>query len=156
MLLIAYCWLLSLYPVSYRDKFGKEMRWVFCEARGQLGAAATEKIRFYQREFLGILLGAFRAHFDRVFGLQIPARRFDMQGQFRFPRSTVFLMVVIFAGVLLAIAKAGSVAGGSVWPPLVSVLVFMVLSTCTVAALVWGILHSVRRSGVDRLENLNK
>ena len=33
-------------------------------------------------------------------------------------------------------------------------LVFMLLSMGTVAAAVWGVLHGLRRSGVDRLENL--
>jgi hypothetical protein len=80
-----------------------------------------------------------------------------MQPQFRFPRSTVFLMLVIFAGVLLTIAKAASVAGdksGVAWQFWVPVLVFMLLTTCTAAAVVWGILHVLRRSGVHRLENL--
>jgi uncharacterized membrane protein YhaH (DUF805 family) len=66
-------------------------------------------------------------------------------------------MVVIFAGVVLTIAKASSIAGdtvGSVWPSLISVLVFMLLTMCTAAAVVWGILHSLRRSGVHRLENV--
>jgi hypothetical protein len=81
-----------------------------------------------------------------------------MQSQFRFPRSTVLLMLVILAGVVLAIAEASSVAGdtlGSAWRSLVSVLVFMLLIMCTATAFVCGILHSLRRSGVHRLENIN-
>ncbi|MGA8215454.1 MAG: hypothetical protein WB799_17790 [Candidatus Sulfotelmatobacter sp.] len=81
-----------------------------------------------------------------------------MQSQFRFPRSTVFLMLVIFAGVVLTIAKASSIAGdtsGSVWPSLVSVMVLMLLSMCMAAAVVVGILHMLRRSGVHRLEKLD-
>ena len=80
-----------------------------------------------------------------------------MQPQFRFPRSTVFLMLVIFAGVVLTIAKASSIAGdtsGSVWPSLVSVLVLMLLTMCAAAAVVWGILYSLRHSGVHRLEKV--
>ena len=59
-----------------------------------------------------------------------------MQPQFRFPRSTVFLMLVIFAGVVLTIAKASSIAGdtsGGVWPSLMSVMVLMVLGMCAAA-----------------------
>lgn len=81
-----------------------------------------------------------------------------MQAHFRFPRSTVFLMLVIFGGVVLAIAKAGSVAGdtlGSAWRSLVSVLVFMLLIMCTAAAVVWRILHTLRRSGVHLLANVH-
>ena len=80
-----------------------------------------------------------------------------MRTHFRFPRSTVFLMLVILAVVVLTIVKASGVAGdrlGSVWPSLISVLAFMVLSMCSVAAVVWGILHTLRRSGVHRLQNV--
>jgi hypothetical protein len=82
-----------------------------------------------------------------------------MQPQFRFPRSTVFLMLVIFAGVVLTIRMASSVAGdivGAVWPSLISVLGLMVLTMCAAAAIVCGILHTLRRSGVHRLENLDR
>ena len=82
-----------------------------------------------------------------------------MQPQFRFPRTTVFLMLVIFAGVVLTIRLASSVAGdkvGSVWPSLISILVLMVLTMSITAAIVCGILHTLRRSGVHRLENLGR
>lgn len=157
MVLTVYCWLLCLYPGSYRHEFGDEMTSVFREARSELPPALPATISFYRREFCGLLSGAVGAHFDRLFGPGIPFRRFDMQPQFRFPRSAVFLMLVIFAGVVLTIAKASSVAGdmlGSVWPSLVSVLGFMLLTMCTAAAVVWGILHTLRRSGIHRLENL--
>jgi len=157
VLLTVYGWLLCLYPGSYRDEFAEEMTSVFRQARSQLPPAVAARIRFYRREFCGLLSGALGAHFDRLFGPAIPFRRFDMKPQYRFPRSTVFLMVVIFAGVVLTIAKASSIAGdtsGSVWPSLISVLVFMLLTMCTAAAVVWGILHILRRSGVDRLENV--
>ena len=155
--LTVYCWLLCLYPGSYRDEFAEEMTSVFREARSQLPPTLSAKISFYRREFCGLLSGALCAQFNRLFGTAVPFRRFDMQPQFRFPRSTVFLMVVIFAGVVLTIAKASSIAGdtvGSVWPSLISVLGFMLLTMCTAAAVVWGILHSLRRSGVHRLENV--
>jgi len=153
--LTVYRWMLCLYPWSYRDEFGEEMTSVFHEARSALPSALAAKISFYRREFCGLLSGALCAHFDRRFGPAIPFPRFDMQPQFRFPRSTVFLMLVIFAGVVLTIAKASSVAGdtlGLAWRSLASVLVFVLLSTCSVAAVVWGILHIRRRSGVHRLD----
>jgi hypothetical protein len=157
VLLTLYRRLLCLYPGSCRHEFGEEMTSVFRETRSALPPALAAKISFYRREFCGLLAGSLRAHFDHLFGPGIPFRRFDMQPQFRFPRSTVFLMLVIFAGVVLTIAKASSVAGdtlGSVWPSLVSVLVFMLLTMCTAAAVVWGILHTLRRSGVHRLQNV--
>jgi len=157
VVLTIYCWLLCLYPGSYRHEFGEEMTSLFRDARSALPPALAAKISFYRREFSGLVSGALGAHFDRLFGPAIPFRRFDMQAHFRFPRSTVFLMLVIFAGVVLTIAKASSVAGdtlGSVWPSLVSVLVFMLLTMCTAAAVVRGILYTLRRSGVHRLENV--
>jgi len=157
VVLTVYCWLLFLYPGTYRDDFGEEMTCGFCEARSELPPALAAKISFYRREFCGLLSGALCAHFDRLFGPAIPFRRFDMQPQFRFPRSTVLLMLVIFAGTVLTIAKASSIAGarpGSVWPSFVSVVALMLLTMCTAAAVVVGILHALRRSGVYRLENV--
>lgn len=158
MVLTVYSWLLCLYPGSYRHEFGEEMRSVFRDARNGLPPEPGAKVGFYGREFCGLLWSALCVHFDRLFGPAIPFRRFDMQAHFRFPRSTVFLMLVIFAAVLLAISKASGVAGdtvGSVWPSLVSVLAFMLLTMCAAATVVWGILHALRRSGVHRLENMH-
>lgn len=80
-----------------------------------------------------------------------------MRPEFRFPRSTVLLMLILFAGVVLTIVKATSVelaygiTLGTVWPSLLSVLVAMVVTMSAAAAIGWGILHSLRRSGVRRL-----
>jgi len=152
-----YHWLLCLYPGSYRDEFGEEMTSAFHDARSTLSPALDTKISFYRREFCGLLSGALCAHFDRLFGSGIPFPRCDVQPHFRFPRSTVSLMLVVFAGVVLAIVKASSVAGdtlGSAWRSFVSVLVFMLLTTCTAAAVVWRILHALGRSGMHRLQNV--
>lgn len=158
MLLAVYCCLLRLYPPSYRDEFGEEMTSLFREARNELPPALAAKISFYRREFCGLLSSALCAHFDHLFGPALPFRRFDMQAQFRFSRFTVFLMLVIFVGVVLTIAMASSVAGDTsrlAWRTLVCVLLFMLLSTCTAATVVWRILHTRRRSGVHRLENIH-
>jgi hypothetical protein len=158
--LTVYCWLLYLYPGSYRHEFGDEMASVFHDARSALPKAMAAKINFYRRELCGVFSGAVSAHLDRLFGPAIPFPRFDMQPQFRFPRSTVFLMVVIFVGVVLTIAKAMSVsvaygaAPGSVWPSFISIFGIMPVIVCAVAAVIWGISHSLRRSGVHRLENV--
>ena len=105
-MLTVYCWLLCLYPRSYRREFGDEMTSVFRDARIELPPALAAKVSFYGREFCGLLSGALCAHFDRVFGPAISFPRFHMQRQFRFPRSTVFLMCMILASVVLAINKA--------------------------------------------------
>ena len=158
MVLAVYGWLLYLYPRSYRQDFGMEMAFVFREARSTLPPALAVRISFYRREFSGLLSSALYAHFDHLFGTAVPFWRFRMQPQFRFPRSTVFLMLVIFAGVVLSIAEATRVAGdttGRGWRTLVFLLVFMLLSMCTAAAVGWRILHTLRRSGVYRIENVH-
>ena len=160
MALRVYCWLLYLYPARYRHDFGQEMKSVYGQAISDLPPELIAKISFYQREFWGLGSGALRAHLDRLLGPAMLSRRFDMQSQFRFPRSTVLLMLVIFAAVILTIAKAMSVSvaygatPGTVWPSLISVFGFMAVSMCAAAAVIWGILHSLRRSGVHRLENV--
>jgi hypothetical protein len=147
-------WLLCLYPASHRDEFGEEMTSVFREAHRALPAGPAAKLSFYRHEFCGLLSGAVSARFKRLFGPAISFPKFCMQPQFRFPRSTVFLMLVIMVGIVLTIAAASNVAGdtmGSAWRTVLSVLGFMLLAMCTAAAVVWGILHALRRSGTHRI-----
>src|SRR6266403_297698 len=101
--------MLCLYPGSYRGEFAEEMTSVFRDACCALPPALAAKISFYRREFCGLLSGALCAHIGRLFGPALPFRRFSMQRQFRFPRSTVFLMCVILVGLVLAIHKAQNV-----------------------------------------------
>ena len=159
MVLTAFCWLLRLYPGSYRDEFGEEMTSVFREARSKLPPTLAARISFYRSEFCGLLSGALRAHFDRLFGPGIPFPRFYMQPQFRFPRATVFLMLVILAGVVLTIEKARTIVDGphqvtAVWtlPPWF-VFLFPALACAAVAA-VWGLLFALRRTGMHRLDGI--
>jgi hypothetical protein len=156
-----YCWLLRLYPASYRDEFGDEMTSVFCAAQSEIPLAAASKLSFYRREFFGMLSGALRAHLDSVFGPTVPFRRFYMQPQFRFPRSTVFLMLVILAGVMLAIEKAKIVVQMkeglpletvAVWHPLFWLYPFAVV--LAVVGPVRGILFALRRTGMHRLDRI--
>jgi hypothetical protein len=156
-----YCWLLRLYPASYRDEFGDEMTSVFRAAQTELTLARASKLSFYRREFFGILSGALRAHFDSLFGPDVPFRRFYMQSQFRFPRSTVFLMCVILAGVMLAIEKAKIVVQMkeglpletvAVWHPLFWLYPFAVV--LAVVGAVWGILFALHRTGMHRLDRM--
>jgi hypothetical protein len=154
-----YCLLLWLYPRSYRDEFGREMTLIFRAAQSALPPALAARLSFYRREYCGLLLGAARAHLDRLFGVGIPFRRFDMQPQFRFPRATVGLLLANFAGAMFVIAKGKAISrmAQPFWPVFGSVvihlLVFAFLAVCT-AAIFWKILHSRRRSGVHRLENV--
>jgi len=85
-----------------------------------------------------------------------------MHPEFRFPRSTIFLMLVILAGVFLAIEKAKVVqmryGSGlelmAVWSVLPWSLIFVLALICVCVALGWGILFALHRSGMHRLANL--
>ena len=108
MLTLYYC-LLYFYPREYRRCFGQEMFWVFSTAHDGLSANLRARIGFCFREVRGLLWGAMREHIRGITGPTNSVRRFEMRPEFHFPRSTVFLMLVIFAGVVLTIVKATSV-----------------------------------------------
>ena len=84
-----------------------------------------------------------------------------MRPEFRFPRSTVFLMWVILAGVVLAIQKAKAVVAMNeglrletvaIWHPLFWLSPLAVVLAIVFA--VWGILFALRRTGMHRLANV--
>jgi hypothetical protein len=158
-----YRWLLYLYPRLYRHEYADEMVAVFRNAHADITAAGlTERASFRARETLGVLAGAMREHIRIVTGgdQSILFRRFDMRTEFRFPRSTVFLMLIIFGGVILAMQKANTIqlkyadGVGSIWPSLPWFLGFTLLSTFGGAIVVWGILFALGRTGVHRLANI--
>jgi len=154
--------LLYLYPALVRAELGDEMTAVFLQARVEVGERSMfGRAAFCLREISGLIGGALRAHVLSWFGFDwVPFRRFDMRPGFRFPRSTVFLMCVILAGVVLAIEKAKTVvemkegfasgAAGTLDPMLWSVLLAMAIVFAAVAA-VWGVLFALHRTGMHRL-----
>ena len=89
-----------------------------------------------------------------------------MKSEFRFPKATVGLMVVILAAVMMAIEKARAISLS--WPhvnppvgaiqsvqamivqPLLGVLVWAI----TAGAIGWGILYALRRTGVQQLSEM--
>ena len=86
-----------------------------------------------------------------------------MRPGFRFPRSTVFLMCVILAGVVLAIDKAKTVVRMkdglppgtmAVWDPMLWSVLFALLLVVAAVAAVWAILYALRRTGMQRLDNI--
>jgi len=88
-----------------------------------------------------------------------------MQPQFRFPRSIVFLMCVILAGLVLAIHKAQNVvqmkeslppATATAWGPMLWGLLFVLalILTAVAAAAAWGVLFALRRTGMHRLDGM--
>jgi hypothetical protein len=160
--------LLFLYPRVYRRRFAEEMTDVFREVDADArrsGAIVT--LRFYVREAGGLLRGAMAEHVRRILGNRIASplfyRRLTMRTGFRFPKSTSFLMIVILAGIALAINKAEAIRSalpaeitpaGPMWAPHVSILTTMALTFLLVdlaAAVTWLVLFALRRSGLHRL-----
>ena len=158
-----YRWLLYLYPSHYRREYADEMCAVFREAQADVGAGnLAARISFRVRETWGLLAGAAQEHFRMICGngRMVSYTRCDMRPEFRFPRSTVFLMSIIFAGVVLALEKADKIqvkyraGAGSIWPSLPRFLGLTFLLTCALGVAVWGILFALKRTGTHRLANL--
>lgn len=90
-----------------------------------------------------------------------------MKSEFRFPKSTVGLMVVILAAVLFTIEKAKAVSAsiphanppvGHIEPSQITVLpslLITMLSAVVIGVIGWGILYALRRTGVQQLSEMN-
>lgn len=153
--------LLLFYPAGYRRDFADEMATVFLQVQADYNnRTILHRAAFLAREVLGLIAGAARTHALRLFGVPdwTPLRRFNMRPQFRFPRSTVFLMCVILAAVALAIEKAQHIQATLTGMPLREETVIPLLVTFAVvyvaAAAVWAILFALNRSGIHRLSRL--
>ncbi|HKH97624.1 MAG TPA: hypothetical protein VJ999_00835 [Candidatus Sulfotelmatobacter sp.] len=164
-MLTLYRCLLYLYPAIYRREFGEEMTSVFLQAQlavrnGNLAA----RVSFCAREIPGLLSGAMLERFHKTTGSydSMAFRGFNVRPEFQFPRFTVFLMLVILAGVVLSLEKARGIqmkygAGASlmsVWPALPWALALMLLIVSATVVLVLGLLFALRRTGVHRFANL--
>jgi len=121
-----------------------------------------ERISFGTRETLGLLGGAVQEHF-RIFSGRSPMisfTRFDMRPEFRFPRSTVVLMSVIFGGVMFAMKEASAIqakygsASDSMWRTFPGFAGLTVVLALVTVAIVWAILFALGRTGVHRLANI--
>src|ERR1041385_4389979 len=106
MLRIYRC-LLHLYPAGHREQFADEMTAVFTavqEDAARKGIAA--RAIFCARETKGLVIGALQQHARRLIGTgawpALPPRRVTMQTQFRFPKTTAVLMIIILVGVVWA------------------------------------------------------
>jgi len=156
--------LLVLYPADFREEYGDEMAWVFRQAHAEIrGGSALALVAFCAREMQGLLVGSVRERVRGLFGSYNPApgKGGSMESKFRFPRATLVLMLLSLLGVVLSLGEARVVemhyGGGSVppeWPMLLWIFGQMLLITVAVAASVWGILFALRRSGIQRLEEL--
>jgi len=152
--------LLCLYPAAYRNEFGPEMTSVFAQARQDMREQSLlTRGFFYAREAGGLVAGAARSHLGYVPGNGwTPFRRFNMHRQFRFPRSTVFLMCVILAGVAFAIEKAQHIqadhTGAQLRTETAAPLILTFIIVYVAAAAAWGVLFALRRTGVHRLDKV--
>ena len=167
----AYQRLLRLYPAEHRREFGDEMCAVFAEARVDLeGRSFATQTAFMVREIAGVVSGAIREHLRGFAGLDFDelfsTRRFDMRNGFRFPKATAILMTIIFLGVVIAIKKGESIANSlphvnPTIPPIVeghSALlppIALYVGFFYVLGLIgWLILYALRRTGVQRLDDV--
>ena len=171
-MLAVYRSLIWLYPRGYRLEFGEEMMAVLLDVQAERsGQSLWARYRAYMRETAGLAGGALREHLRSMTAFYspiFPTRRFAMHSEFRFPKSTAALMIVILAAVVMAIEKATAIAS-SQWPrsntPLgpIHPAGFTFLPTMAVifaiAALVgtagWLVLFTLRRSGVHRLSHFD-
>jgi len=179
-MLALYRSLLYLYPSAYRCEFGEEMMDVLTEVH----AASRERSGLARlvsgaHEACGLLFGALQEHvwdimgsqgrrrFSPMFSPTFLSRRDAMRSEFRFPKATVGLMLVILAAVMLAIEKARAIsmsiphANPPVGPihPTQAMIVQALLATLIWAigagAIGWGILYALRRSGIQHLSEMN-
>ena len=156
--------LLQLYPAAYSREFMDEMLWVCEQSEKDLaGLPLPARAVFYGREIAGLLAGAGREHLANLLEVNFcPVGSRDMKPQFRFPRSTVGLMLVILAGVLLTIEQAKVIqlkfAPGrevsAVWSFLPPFVTWALALVCLAGFAGWSILFALGRSGVQRLSNL--
>src|SRR5262252_6140014 len=115
-MLALYRVLLRFYPPAYRCEFGEEMMDVLLDVQAETGKKGARAMFFSSvHESVGLVYGAMREHFYSITGPYGSAwstfnRRFAMRSEFRFPKATVGLMVVILAAVMLAIEKARAIS----------------------------------------------
>ena len=158
-----YRFLLYLYPPSHRHEYAEEMVAVFRDAQADVRSESLrERISFRTRETLGLLTGAVQEHL-RIFSGRSPMisfTRFNMRPEFRFPKSTVVLMSVIFGGVMFAMKEASAVqakygsASDSMWRTFPGFAGLTFAFTLVTVAIVWAILFALGRTGVHRLANI--
>ena len=85
-----------------------------------------------------------------------------MESKFRFPRATLVLMLLSLLAVVLSLEEARVVEmhyGNKVgmppeWPMLLWIFGRILLIALVVASVLWGIFFALRRSGIQRLEQL--
>lgn len=168
--------ILHFYPSAYRSEFGEEMMDVLSEVQAEpRKRGAVAKIVSGAHEAAGLLCGALQEHlrsitgsYDRgLFSSLFSQRRFAMKSEFRFPKATVGLMVVILAAIMFAIEKAKAISAsvphanppvGPIQPAQMAILPSLLvpmIAALAVGLIGWGILFALRRSGLHHLADMN-
>jgi hypothetical protein len=164
-------YLLYLYPAAHRKEFGEEMSEVLRERRNDIGKrGAVARWIWNSREIGGLLRGAAQERVRAMTGLysweEFPIRRIRMRTEFRFPKATPVLMTLILVAVLMAIEKARAIqlsvppSSQQVGPiqsanfTVVPSFALWLVIGCAVGAIAWAIAYALRKSGVQRLEEL--
>ena len=168
-MLALYRELLRLYPAAYRCEFGDEMLDVLLEVQTENRKKGALALLFSgAHETGGLLCGAIREHFRDITGsydsgISSLRRRFAMKSEFRFPKTTVGLMMVILAVVMFTIEKAKAISASfphtnppvgpihTVQATIVQTLLAALIWAITAGAIGWGIVHVLHRSGIQRL-----
>lgn len=164
--------LLRLYPAAYRCEFGAEMIDVLLEVQAEERKKGALALLFSSaHEMGGLVLGAVREHFYNLTGSYDSGmfsfkRRFAMRSEFRFPKATVGLMIVILAAVMMAIEKAKAISAsiphanppvGPIQPAHATIMETMLATliwAIAAGAIGWGILYALRRTGVQQLSEM--
>jgi hypothetical protein len=170
--MLPFCrYLLYLYPPAHRLVYGEEMVGVLREKQTELWDSGwVTRWAFWAREIVGLLHGALQERVLATTGfhswMEFRLRRFSMRSEFRFPKATAWLMLIILAAVVMAIEKAKAIQAslpdthpyvGPIQPAQFSVIAtfaVVFVAGCVVAAVGWAVLFALRRSGVQRLSEL--
>ena len=165
-------YLLYLYPTAYRVEFSEEMSVVLRERQIEIGeCGGVTRWVSLAHEIGGLLRGAAQEHVRAMTGAypwaECSIRRIHMRSEFRFPKATPVLMTVILATVVMAIEKARAIqlsvpashpevgpipsANFTVLPS----FALLLLIGCAAGAIAWAIAFAMKRSGVQRIEELS-
>jgi hypothetical protein len=164
--------LLYLYPAAFREEYGEEMMTVLSAVKLEIQRKGSLARAFwYAHEAGGLVCGAMQEHSRSLFAPErfptFPQRRLTMRSEFRFPKATVTLMTIILAAVMYTIEKAKAISEsipqanppvGPIQPEqftIVTTFLVVMAGVCGAAALVWAVLFALKRSGTQRLADLN-
>jgi hypothetical protein len=175
-MLALYRLMLYLYPAAYRGEYGEEMLEVLSEVQTKIRSkSARAGVACAAREAGSLLYGALQEHLrpftaahDRGrFSFLFLGGRVAMRSEFRFPKATVGLMLVILAAVMFTIEKAKAISAsiphgnppvGHIHPSQITVLPMLLVALASAigaGVLGWAILFALRRSGIQQLSEMN-